>query len=98
MDELVDSPRKAYAYFVIPALKPLSTIAESRLKALQTYADMGSGFSIASADLEIRGAGDILGASQFAISKRLALSFIWSSLKEAIFELRCRAKSDEARY
>ena len=86
------SDRKAYAYFVIPALKPLSTIAESRLKALQTYADMGSGFSIASADLEIRGAGDILGASQSGHIEAVGLELYMELLKEAILELRGEQK------
>lgn len=86
------SDRKAYAYFVIPALKPLSTIAESRLKALQTYADMGSGFSIASADLEIRGAGDILGASQSGHIEAVGLELYMELLKEAIYELRGEQK------
>lgn len=82
------SDRKAYAYFVIPQQKPLSTLAEARLKALQTYADMGGGFSIASADLEIRGAGDILGASQSGHIEAVGLELYMELLKEAIYELR----------
>ncbi len=82
------SDRKAYAYFVIPKDRNLSQIAESRLKALQTYADMGSGFSIASADLEIRGAGDILGAQQSGHIEAVGLELYMELLKEAIHELR----------
>ncbi len=82
------SDRKAYAYFVIPKEKKLTTIAEQRLKALQTYADMGSGFSIASSDLEIRGAGDILGASQSGHIEEVGLELYMELLKEAIAELK----------
>ena len=86
------SDRKAYAYFVIPKNRGLTKIAESRLKALQTYADMGSGFSIASADLEIRGAGDILGAQQSGHIEAVGLELYMELLKEAIFELRGEKK------
>lgn len=82
------SDRKAYAYFVIPADRNVSSIAEKRLKALQTYADIGSGFNIATTDMEIRGAGDILGATQSGHIEAVGLELYMELLKEAIGELR----------
>lgn len=82
------SDRKAYCYFMIPNNKILSTVAEKRLKALQTYADMGSGFNIATCDLEIRGAGDILGGEQSGHVEAIGLELYMELLKEAILELR----------
>lgn len=82
------SDRKAYAYFVIPKHKPLSETATQRLKALQMYTDMGAGFQLATCDLEIRGAGDILGAEQSGHLTTVGLELYLSLLKEAIAELR----------
>lgn len=86
------SDKKAYAYFVIPQNKNLTPIAERRLQALQTYAEMGSGFSLASCDLEIRGAGDILGGSQSGHIEAVGLELYMELLKEAIGELRGERK------
>lgn len=82
------SDRKAYAYFVIPKHKPLSETATQRLKALQMYTDIGSGFQLATCDLEIRGAGDILGAEQSGHLTTVGLELYLQLLKEAIAELR----------
>ena len=82
------SERKAYAYFLIPNNYQVSTLASQRLQALQTYADIGSGFSIASSDLELRGAGDILGAEQSGHIDAVGLEVYMELLKEAIAELR----------
>jgi transcription-repair coupling factor (superfamily II helicase) len=56
--------RKAYAYFVVSSGKPLVTEAKKRLEAIQEYSELGSGFKIAMEDLEIRGAGNLLGVQQ----------------------------------
>lgn len=82
------SDKKAYAYFVVPKLRRVSPDAEKRLKALQTYAEMGSGFNIANCDLEIRGAGDILGAQQSGHIEAVGLELYMELLKEAIDELK----------
>ncbi len=82
------SDKKAYAYFIIPNDRSLSNVAEKRLKALQTYAEMGSGFNIASCDLEIRGAGDILGANQSGHIEAIGLELYMELLKDAIRELK----------
>lgn len=82
------SDRKAYAYFMVPEHRLLSEIATRRLQALQTYADMGSGFALASCDLEIRGAGDILGAEQHGHVDQIGLELYLDLLKEAVQELK----------
>ena len=82
------SDKKAYAYFVIPKNRNITEVAAKRLKALQTYADMGSGFQIANCDLEIRGAGDILGAQQSGHIEAIGLELYMELLTEAIQELR----------
>ncbi|MBT3982025.1 MAG: transcription-repair coupling factor [Bacteriovoracaceae bacterium] len=86
------SERKAYAYFVIPNTQKLTDIATKRLKALQTYAEMGSGFNIASCDLEIRGAGDILGGEQSGHIEEIGLELYMELLKDAIDEIRGETK------
>jgi transcription-repair coupling factor (superfamily II helicase) len=55
---------RAYAYMLLPASRPITPIAARRLKAIEEYSHLGSGFRIALRDLEIRGAGNILGAEQ----------------------------------
>src|SRR3990167_6993635 len=55
---------QAYAYFIVPSRKYLPQIARSRLKALEKFSALGSGFQIAFEDLQIRGAGNLLGKEQ----------------------------------
>lgn len=86
------SDRKAYAYFVVPENKTISETAQRRLHALQTYAEMGSGFALASSDMEIRGAGDILGAEQSGQIEAIGLEFYMDLLQEAIQEIRGEQK------
>jgi transcription-repair coupling factor (superfamily II helicase) len=86
------SDKKAYAYFVVPLMRQISSIAEKRLHTLQTYADMGSGFNIASVDLEIRGAGDILGGTQSGHIEAIGLELYMDLLKDAINELKGERK------
>lgn len=82
------SEKKAYAYFLVPQDRALTQVAEKRLKAMQTYADIGSGFHIASCDLEIRGAGEVLGANQSGHLEAVGLELYMELLKEAIGELK----------
>jgi transcription-repair coupling factor (superfamily II helicase) len=82
------SERKAYAYFVVPKDRSFSEVAEKRLEALQKYADKGSGFAIASSDLQIRGAGDILGGEQSGHIESVGLELYMKLLKEAISDLK----------
>jgi len=87
------SDKKAYAYFVIPNDRSLTNVAEKRLKALQTYAEMGSGFNIAACDLEIRGAGDILGGNQSGHIEAIGLELYMELLQDAIRELKGEKQS-----
>lgn len=82
------SDRKAYAYFAVPHERTLSEIASKRLQSLQAYADIGSGFSLATCDLEIRGAGDILGAEQSGQIEAVGLELYMELLEEAIGEMK----------
>ena len=86
------SDRKAYAYFIVPENRILSDNSQKRLQALQTYAEMGSGFALASSDMEIRGAGDILGAEQSGHIEAIGLEFYMDLLQEAIQEIRGEQK------
>ncbi len=86
------SDRKAYAYFMVPETRILSDLAQRRLQALQTYAEMGSGFALASSDMELRGAGDILGGEQSGHIEGIGLEFYMDLLQEAILEIRGEQK------
>jgi transcription-repair coupling factor (superfamily II helicase) len=86
------SDRKAYAYFIVPENRILNETAQRRLHALQTYAEMGSGFALASSDMEIRGAGDILGGEQSGHIESIGLEFYMDLLQEAIQEIRGEQK------
>jgi transcription-repair coupling factor (superfamily II helicase) len=86
------SDRKAYAYFIVPGNRAVSETASRRLQALQTYAEMGSGFALASSDMEIRGAGDILGGEQSGHIEAIGLEFYMDLLQEAIQEIKGEQK------
>lgn len=85
------SDKKAYAYFVVPDNKLISNVASKRLQALKKYTDIGSGFSLATSDLEIRGAGDILGAEQSGYIENIGLELYMQLLQEAIQEIKGEA-------
>lgn len=87
------SDRKAYAYFMVPGNKILSDLSQKRLQALQTYAEMGAGFALASSDMELRGAGDILGGEQSGHIETIGLEFYMDLLQEAIEEIRGEKRS-----
>ncbi len=86
------SDRKAYAYFMVPENRILTETSQRRLQALQTYAEIGGGFSLASSDMEIRGAGDILGGEQSGHIEGIGLEFYMDLLTEAIQEIRGEQK------
>lgn len=86
------SDRKAYAYFMVPENRSLSEMSQRRLQALQTYAEMGAGFALASSDMEIRGAGDILGGEQSGHIESIGLEFYMDLLQEAIQDIRGEIK------
>ena len=80
------SDKKAFCYFVIPD-GSLTREALKRLEVLQTYVDVGQGFYLANSDMEIRGAGDILGAGQSGHVESVGLELYIELLQEAISEI-----------
>ena len=80
------SGRQAYAYFTYRRGKALTEIAEKRLKAIKEYAAFGAGFKIALRDLEIRGAGNLLGAEQHGHIDSVGYDLYVKILSEAILE------------
>jgi transcription-repair coupling factor (superfamily II helicase) len=82
------SNRKAFAYFLYRPQKILSEVAEKRLGAIRDFTEFGSGFKIALRDLEIRGAGNIIGAQQHGQLAAVGFDLYCQMLKEAVSELR----------
>ncbi len=80
------SSRRAYAYFTFPKNRALSEIAEKRLEALREYAEFGAGFRIALRDLELRGAGNLLGAEQHGHLDAIGYELYIKLLHEAVLE------------
>ena len=82
------SNRKAFCYLIAPPLNMLTSDARRRLQAIETFAELGSGFNIAMQDLDIRGAGNILGAEQSGFITDLGYETYQKILNEALSELR----------
>ncbi len=82
------SPRRAYAYFTYPKNMALTDIARKRLEALREYAEFGAGFKIAMRDLELRGAGNMLGAEQHGHLDAVGYDLYIKLLNEAVLEER----------
>ena len=89
------SSRRAYAYFTYPAGRVLSEIAEKRLSAIRDYAEFGAGFKIALRDLEIRGAGDLLGASQHGHLDAVGYDLFIKLLNNAVLEEKGEAVEEK---
>ena len=82
------SSRHAYAYLTFRRGKVLSEVAEKRLEAIREYAEFGSGFKIAMRDLEIRGAGDLLGSEQSGHMLSVGYDMYLKLLEDAVLEER----------
>ena len=82
------SERQAYAYFTYRRGKSLSEVAEKRLEAIKEFAEFGAGFKIALRDLEIRGAGNLLGAEQHGYIESVGYDLYIKLLNEAVLEER----------
>ena len=80
------SPRRAYAYLTYRAGKVLSEVAAKRLSAIREYAEFGSGFKIAMRDLEIRGAGNLLGPEQSGFLTSVGYDLYLKLLEDAVLE------------
>lgn len=81
------SNRKAFCYLIVPPLVSISDDARRRLKAIEEFSDLGSGFNIAMQDLDIRGAGNLLGAEQSGYINEMGFETYQKVLAEAMEEL-----------
>ena len=82
------SNRKAFCYLLAPPKAVLSADARRRLEALETFSDLGSGFNLAMQDLDIRGAGNLLGAEQSGFMEDLGYETYQKILNQAVIELK----------
>ncbi len=82
------SSEQAFAYFLAPSFREASEISLRRLRVLEQYTDLGSGFQIAMRDLEIRGAGNILGVHQHGFIAAVGFELYCRLLEETVKELR----------
>jgi transcription-repair coupling factor (superfamily II helicase) len=82
------SNRRAYAYLLIPSEQELSETARRRLAALKEFSDLGAGFKIAALDLELRGAGNMLGGEQSGHIEAVGFELYTSMLEAAVKELK----------
>jgi len=82
------SARRAYAYLLTPPIRLLQADAIKRLRAIEAHSDLGSGFALAMRDLEIRGAGTILGARQSGFIEEVGFDLYNKLLEEAVAELK----------
>lgn len=82
------SNRRAYAYLLIPPEKELTDIARRRLAALKEFSDLGAGFKIAALDLELRGAGNMLGGEQSGHIEAVGFELYTTMLEQAVHELK----------
>jgi transcription-repair coupling factor (superfamily II helicase) len=91
------SDRRAYAYLLIPPEEALSPVAKKRLAAIREFSDLGSGFRVAALDLEIRGAGNLLGGEQSGHIEAVGFDMYMKLLEQTIKELRGEEIEDEIR-
>ena len=91
------SSRRAYAYFLIPAEDTLTPTAKRRLAALKEFSDLGAGFRLAALDLELRGAGNVLGAEQSGHLSAIGIDLYLKMLERTVEELRGAAPKLEVR-
>ena len=91
------SNRRAYAYLLIPSEQDLSRVAQQRLAAIKEFSDLGSGFRVAALDLEIRGAGNLLGAEQSGQIEAIGFDMYVKLLERTVQELKGEALGDERR-
>ena len=91
------SDRPAYAYLLVPPDMSLSAVAKKRLAAIREFSDLGSGFRVAALDLEIRGAGNLLGGEQSGHIEAIGFEMYMKLLEQAVRELKGEDVEDEAR-
>lgn len=89
------SNRKAFCYLLVPPGSPLTPVARRRLQAIENFRDLGSGIHIAMQDLDIRGAGNLLGAEQSGFIADLGYETYQKILRESVFELKSEEFPEE---
>ena len=82
------SQERAYAYLLVPPVKQLTDTARKRLKAIEQHTELGSGFHLAMKDLEIRGAGNLLGPQQHGFIEEVGFDLYCRLLEEAVAEVK----------
>jgi len=90
------SNRRAYAYLLLPAEVELTPIARRRLAALKEFSDLGAGFKLAALDLELRGAGNLLGGQQSGHIEAIGFELYTQMLDRAVREMKGEAGPEEA--
>jgi transcription-repair coupling factor (superfamily II helicase) len=90
------SDRRAYAYLLLPGEIELTPVARRRLAALKEFSDLGAGFKIAALDLELRGAGNLLGGEQSGHIEAIGFELYTQMLDRAVREMKGEATPDEA--
>ena len=91
------SDRPAYAYLLIPPEDNLSPVAKKRLAAIKEFSDLGSGFRVAALDLEIRGAGNLLGGEQSGHIEAVGFEMYMKLLEQTVRELKGEELEDDLR-
>jgi len=91
------SDRPAYAYLLTPPQESLSPVARKRLAAIKEFSDLGSGFRVAALDLEIRGAGNLLGGEQSGHIDTVGFDMYMKLLEESVRELKGEDLQDDVR-
>jgi transcription-repair coupling factor (superfamily II helicase) len=91
------SDRPAYAYLLVPPEDNLSPVAKRRLAAIKEFSDLGSGFRVAALDLEIRGAGSLLGGEQSGHIEALGFEMYMKLLEQTVRELKGEDLEDDVR-
>src|ERR1700752_1007097 len=87
---------RAYAYLTLPEKKKLTATAQRRLEVMQTLDNLGAGFQLASHDLDIRGAGNLLGDEQSGHIREVGIELYQHMLEEAVAAARTEGASDGA--
>jgi transcription-repair coupling factor (superfamily II helicase) len=89
------SDRRAYAYLLVPSDESLSEVARKRLAAIREFSDLGTGFRVAALDLEIRGAGNLLGGEQHGHIESVGFDLYCQLLERTVEELRGEKPEEE---
>ena len=95
--DALDAPnRRAYAYLLVPPDRELTELARRRLAALKEFSDLGAGFKIAALDLELRGAGNLLGGEQSGQIEAVGFELYTTMLERTVREMKGEVQEEQA--